>query len=130
MTTYGALHPKSDVYRLYMQRKEGGRGLIGVERCVREKENSLRFYVTNSGENLIRGVAAAGTLRTEGIVTNGGLKIWKEQERKQNWDEKKMKGQFVKEMPEKVDKKRAWQWLSRFKDRNRSIVVCCKRTGH
>ena len=28
-----------------MKRKEGGRGLKGVERCVREKENSLGFYV-------------------------------------------------------------------------------------
>ena len=31
MTMYGALHPKSDVDRLYMKRKEGGRGLMSVE---------------------------------------------------------------------------------------------------
>ena len=46
MTMYGALHPKSDVDRLYTKRKEGGRGLMSVECCsVREKENSLGFYV-------------------------------------------------------------------------------------
>ena len=30
-TLYGALHPKSDVYRMY---KEGGRGLISIEDCI------------------------------------------------------------------------------------------------
>ena len=29
-TIYGALHPKSDVDRLYIPRKEGGRGLISI----------------------------------------------------------------------------------------------------
>ena len=31
---YGALHPKSDVDRLYIPRKEGGRGVISIENCV------------------------------------------------------------------------------------------------
>ena len=30
-TIYGTLHPKSDVDRLYIPRKEGGRGLISIE---------------------------------------------------------------------------------------------------
>ena len=38
MTMHGALHPKSGVDRLYVKRKEGGRGLISVERCVKEEE--------------------------------------------------------------------------------------------
>ena len=33
-TIYGALHPKSDVDRLYITRKEGGRGVISIEDCV------------------------------------------------------------------------------------------------
>ena len=33
-TRYGALHRKSDVDRLYIPRKEGGRGLISIEDCV------------------------------------------------------------------------------------------------
>ena len=37
---YGALHLKSDVDRLYIKRKEEGRGLMCVEHCVREEENS------------------------------------------------------------------------------------------
>ena len=68
MTMYGALHPKSDVDRLYIKRKEGGRGLMSVECCVREEENSLGFYVANSEENLFKGVYAAETINTEDTV--------------------------------------------------------------
>ena len=57
MTMYRALHPKSDVDRLYVKRKEGGRGLMCVECCVKEEENSLGFYIANLEENLIRRVA-------------------------------------------------------------------------
>ena len=73
MTMYGALHPKSDVDRLYINRKEGGRGLISVERCVREEENSFGFYVANS-ENLIREVAVAETINSEDTVTSREFK--------------------------------------------------------
>ena len=63
------LHPKNDVDRLRIQRKQGGRGLMRVERCVRE-ENSLGLYVANSEGNLIKGVAAE-TINTEDSVTSG-----------------------------------------------------------
>ena len=59
---YGALHPKIDVDRLYIKRKERGRGMMSVELSVREGENSLGFYVVNFEENLIRGVADAETI--------------------------------------------------------------------
>ena len=39
-TICGTLHPKSDVDRLYIPRKEGGRGLISIEDCV---ELEMRF---------------------------------------------------------------------------------------
>ena len=57
MKMYGVSHRKSDVDRLYIKRKEGGRGLMRVERCVREEENSLDFYVANFEENLAKGFA-------------------------------------------------------------------------
>ena len=33
-TVYGALNSNSDVDRLHISRKEGGRGLISIEDCV------------------------------------------------------------------------------------------------
>ena len=35
MTIYKELHPRSDVARMYVPRKKGGRGLISCESCVR-----------------------------------------------------------------------------------------------
>ena len=34
LTINGALHSKSDVGRLYIPRKKGGKGLISIEDCV------------------------------------------------------------------------------------------------
>ena len=48
---YGVLHPKSDVDRLYVKRKERGRSLMSVERCVKEDENSLGFMLEILKEN-------------------------------------------------------------------------------
>ena len=78
MTMYGALHPKSNVDRLYVKRKKGG------------------------------GVAAAGTINTEDVVRSEEFKRQKAQELKQSWSEKKMHGQFIRELPEEVDKDRTW----------------------
>ena len=80
MTMYGGLHPKSDVDRLYVIKKEGDRGLISVERCIREDENSLGFYVANSEENLIRGVSAAETINRRETITSAEFKKKKAKE--------------------------------------------------
>ena len=48
MTMYGAIQPKSDVDKLHIKRKERGRGLMSVERCVRKDDNSLGFHVSTS----------------------------------------------------------------------------------
>ena len=34
MTIHKALHPRDDIYRLYMSRKEGGRGHASIEDCI------------------------------------------------------------------------------------------------
>ena len=74
MTMYGSLHPKTDVDRLYVKRKEGGRFLINLERCVKEVENSWSFYVANPEENLIREGAAAEAINTEDTIMSGEFK--------------------------------------------------------
>ena len=37
----------------------------------------------------------------------------KAEELKPKWTGKAMHGQFVREMPEKVDRARSWEWMSR-----------------
>ena len=66
MTLYGALHPKSDVDRVYLARQKGGRGLISCEMCVKAEENNLAWYVRNSNERLMAGVRKIKILDSEG----------------------------------------------------------------
>ena len=51
---YVALHPKSDVGRLYIPRRKGGRGLISIEDCVELGIKGLEVYVHGSEERLIQ----------------------------------------------------------------------------
>ena len=83
MMMYGELHPMSSVDRLHVKRKEGGRGLISVEQCIREEENSSGFYVANSEENLIRGVSAAEIIDTRETITSVEFKKQKAKELKE-----------------------------------------------
>ena len=53
-TIHGALHPKSDVDRLYKPRKEGGRALISIEDCVELAIRGFEVYVHGSEERLIQ----------------------------------------------------------------------------
>ena len=66
------------------EEREKSRGLMSVERCVKEEGNGLGFYVANSEENLIQGVAAAEAINTEDTVMSGKSKKQKTQELKQN----------------------------------------------
>ena len=57
MTVYRSFHPQGDVDRLYGKRSMGGRGLISIEDCVNIEVNSLRKYVKENNENLLKVVS-------------------------------------------------------------------------
>ena len=69
--------------KIVHKEQDGSRGLMGVERCVREEKNSLVLYVANSDENLIKGVPEAEVINTEDTATSGEFKKQKAQELKQ-----------------------------------------------
>ena len=48
------MHPKLDVGKLNIPRKEGGRGLIFIEDCVELAIRGLEVYVHGSEERLIQ----------------------------------------------------------------------------
>ena len=52
-TMYGVLHPKSNLYRLHITRKEAGTGLIFIEDSVELAVRGLEVYVHGSEEGLI-----------------------------------------------------------------------------
>ena len=48
ITIYGVLQPNSGVDKLYIPRKEGGRGFISIEDCVELAIIGLEVYVHES----------------------------------------------------------------------------------
>ena len=59
MTMYGAHHPKADVDRLYLQRCEEGRGLLGLEDCVQVEVHSFEQYLSTSKEKILKEVGCS-----------------------------------------------------------------------
>ena len=56
MTINRALHPRSNVARLYLPRNEGGRGLRSAEETVRTEEHELSDYIRceEKGSNTLK----------------------------------------------------------------------------
>ena len=96
-TIYEALHPKSDVDRLYIFRKEGGRGLISIEDCVELVIRGLKVYVHESEEKLIQ--AARGD-KLDSLEAASVLKRSKKEKRLEDWEEKVLHGQYLRQTKE------------------------------
>ena len=83
-TIYGALHPKSDVDRLYIPRKKGGRGLISIEDIIELAVRGLEVYVHGSEGGLTH--AARGD-KIDGLEAASVLKRSKKEKRLDDWEE-------------------------------------------
>ena len=108
LTMFGAFHKRSSVDRLYMKRKDGGRGLISVRECVRAEEAALREYVVASEEWMLKVVA--GTMEKKGKPSAAEYRERVERERKERLAQKKLHGKFLKDV-KGVAGGRSWQWL-------------------
>ena len=111
LTMYKGLHPKSDCDRLYIARKVGGRGLQSCEGTVRSEENSLGWYLKNSNETLLEGVKYVDLLNFRDSTTKNDFKKRLNNERMENWRQKQMYGQFIRDMPETTNKENTWNWM-------------------
>ena len=111
MTMHGALHPKSDIDRVYFSRKMGGRGLISCEGHIRMEENNLGWYVKNSVEPLIEDMKASERIEYNDKLNTKEFKQRRMSEKKELWKNKIMYGQFVREMSKTTDAKETCYWL-------------------
>ena len=83
-TINNELHPQSDIARLHVSRKNGGRGLIGCENRVKSEENSLGWYLKNNLEPLLAAVRTSRITTHEETIDPKELKKIKERQRKMN----------------------------------------------
>ena len=110
----GAFHTRGSSLRLYIKRKEGGKGLIRVEDCVKMERANLKSYVSESEEWLLKEVAAMELVKS--VESGDEYKKRIEAERKENLRSKPLHGSFfntIEELAEEgvVDLDRSWQWL-------------------
>ena len=80
-TKYGGLHPRSDVNRWYISRKDGGRALIAIEDCVELAVRVLEAYVHGSEERMLQ---TAREDREDGLKAVIVLKKAKKEKRLQD----------------------------------------------
>ena len=104
---YGTLHPKSDVDRLYIPRKEGGRSLISFENCVELAIRGLEVYVHESEEKLIQ--AARGD-KIDALEVASVLKRSKKEKRLEDWEAKVLHGQYLRQT-KAVRSDQCWAWF-------------------
>ena len=96
-------------YILVGKWEEGG--LINCEGCIRTEGNDLGWYARNLVEPLIEGVKAAETMVYNDTMNKKEFKqIWM-REKKELWKNKRMYGQFVREMPEITNERETWNCL-------------------
>ena len=113
LTMYGAFHPKGDVDRLYLPRAMGGRGLISCEGCVTSEENNLGWYIKRSTESLLVQVRNSKIVDAASSVDKTEYKRNKLNAGEQRWKNKKMYGQFCRDVNSKTDKDKRWAWLKK-----------------
>ncbi|XP_036318615.1 uncharacterized protein LOC118742499 [Rhagoletis pomonella] len=59
LTKYGTHHPKSAVERLYLPRRQGGRGMVDIKQLHNKCKQSLRLYFHNQENSLLQTVCKA-----------------------------------------------------------------------
>ena len=95
-----ALHPRDDVDRLYVSRKEGGRGLASIEDSADASIQRLEDYIGKHEGGLITGIRnnTDNTMDKRMTIT-----------RKQQWEEKQLYGRF-KRLINSISHEKTWTW--------------------
>ena len=95
---YGGLHPKSDVDRLHIPKKDR-RDLIAIEDFIEFEGGGLAVYFNGSEEKLSQ--TARGD-RIDGLEAASVLKKAKKEKRLQDWEEKALHGQYLRQKRSKL----------------------------
>ena len=126
MTMHKALHPRDDVDRLYVSRKEGGRGLASIEDNVDASIQRLEDYIQKHDGGLITAIRND----TDNMMDNRMTVS-----RKQKWAGKQLYGRF-KRLINNISRDKTWTWLRKgnLKREIESLLIAAQnnavRTNH
>ena len=79
---------------------------MSCESKIRSEENILEWYLQNSNESLLQGVKHVGNLKFKESVPKKDFRRSLNEKRVENWKEKQMYVQFIKNIPEGTDKEK------------------------
>ena len=65
LNMYQALHPRSNVDRLYLPRNEEGKGLISLEECVNAEKRSLGQHLKMNENEWLRSAWEEGLIKED-----------------------------------------------------------------
>ena len=100
MTMHKALHRRDNIDKLYVSRREGGRGLTSIEDSVDTSIQRLEDHIQKHGGRLITAIRN----NTNGTRTSGTTIT-----RKQKWEEKQLYGHF-KRLTSNISHEKMWTW--------------------
>ena len=126
MTMHKALHLRDNVDRLYVSRKEGGRGLASIENSVDASKQRLEDYIEKQERGLIT------TIRND---TDNTIDDRMTTTRKQKWKEKQLYGRF-KRLINNISHQKTWTLLRKgnLKRETESLLIAAQdnaiRTNH
>ena len=126
MTMHKAKHHRDDIDRLYVSRKEGGRGLASIEDGVPASRQRLEDYREKHERGLIIAIRndTDNTIDDRMTIT-----------RKQKRDEKQLSGRF-KWIINTISHRKTWTWLRKgnFKRETECLLIATQnnaiRTNH
>ena len=126
MTMHKALHPRDDVDRLYVSRKEEGRRLASIEDSVDASTQRLEDYIEKHDGGLITAIRND----TDNTMGNRMTITWK-----QKWEGKQLYRRF-KRLINNISHDKTWTWLRKrnFKRETESFLIAAQnnavRTNH
>ena len=127
MKLYGAIHPRSNVSRLYTPRDCGGRGLVSIEECVANEQRSLDLYIASSEEELLKYLATINKLNKDDIEDKEKYKKRITAEKLSAQENMPLHGQFVRDTKD-VKTSDSWDWLTKgdLKRETESLLVAAQ----
>ena len=128
MTMNKELHPRGHVARLYVSRKNGGRGLTGCENSMKSEENGQGWYGKNNIEPLLAAVKTSRSITHKKTVDPKEFKKIKEVQRKNEWTAQRMHGQFARDMEDK-HKNHTRRWMRKSNLEGCTDALICNSMG-
>ena len=126
ITMHKALHPRDDVGKLYVSRKQGGRGLDSIDDTADASIQQLEDYI----EKHERGLITIIRVDTDNTINERMTTIWK-----QKWEGKQLYDRF-KRLINDISHQKTWTWLRKgnLKRETGSLLIAAQdnaiRTNH